>query len=137
MTAKQYLQQLRRIAQNIDVLNEEIVRLRARIESTTIQITERVQNSGAGDALADQIASLVDKEQNYMSLLDIYEDLRQKIVTKVLAMEMPYSRILYARYVQGRGLQEIAKELCYSYEWMRHLHGVALKEFAKKYLRNG
>ena len=108
MTAKQYLQQLRRIAQNIDVLNEEIVRLRARIESTTIQITERVQSSGAGDALADQIA-----------------------------MEMPYSRILYARYVQGRGLQEIAKELCYSYEWMRHLHGVALKEFAKKYLRNG
>lgn len=137
MTAKQYLQQLRRIAGHIAVLQEEIIRCRSRLESTTLNITgDRVQTSIGGDRFADQVASLADKEQVYVDMLEEYETLRQRIVAKILGMDNPvYSRLLYARYVQGRTLASIADENAYSYDRMRHIHGEALQAFAEKYLR--
>lgn len=137
MTAKQYLQQLRRIAGHIAVLQEEIIRCRARLESTTLNITgDRVQTSVGGDRFAEQIAALADKEQIYFDMIEDYETLRQRIVAKILGMDNPvYSRLLYARYVQGRTLSAIADEFAYSYDRMRHIHGEALQAFAEKYLR--
>ena len=139
MTAKQYLQQLNRIAGHIAVLQEELIRCRTRLESTTIGTTaDRVQTSMTGDRFADQIAALADKETIYCQMLDDYEALRQRIVAKILGLDNPvYSRLLYARYVQGRTLAAIADENAYSYDRMRHIHGEALQAFAIKYLRNG
>lgn len=137
MTAKNYLAQLRKIAANIAVLQEEIIRCRTRLESTTMNIAgDRVQSSGSKDRFADQVAALADKETVYCDMLEVYETLRQRIVAKVLGLDNPvYSRILYARYVQGKTLAAIADELGYSYDRTRHIHGEALQAFTEKYLR--
>lgn len=137
MNAKQYLAQLRKIAANIAVLQEEIIRCRTRLESTTMNISgDRVQSFGTKDRFADQIAALADKETVYCDMLETYETLRQRIVAKVLGLDNPvYSRILYSRYVQGKTLLAIGEEIGYSYDRTRHIHGEALQAFAEKYLR--
>lgn len=137
MTAKQYLRKLRFIQKNIDTLQEEIARLRSRLESTAVpSLGDRVQSSGTHDRFADAIASLADKEIQYSDLLETYEKFRQQIVAKILSMDNDiYARILYARYVQNKTLGSIADDLAYSIDRMKHLHGEALDAFQKKYLR--
>ena len=139
MTAKQYLMQLRRIEGHIAVLQEEIIRCRSRLESTTMNITgDRVQTSGGSDRFADQIAALVDKEQVFLDMIEDYELLRAKIVAKILGMDNPiHTGVLYSRYVENKSLAAIADAYSYSNDRMRHIHGEALQAFAEKYLRAG
>lgn len=137
MTPKQFLRQLRKIAANIEVLQEELTRLRSRVESTTVQISaDRVQTSPTGDRFADAIADLADKELYYMDMVEEYERLRQRIVDLILGMDNPiHVQVLYGRYVKGRSLSAIANELAYSYDRIKHVHGEALQAFDEKYLR--
>lgn len=137
MTPKQFLGQLRKIAANIEVLQEELTRLRSRLESTTVQLsTDRVQTSQTGDRFADAIADLADKELYYMDMVEEYERLRQRIVDLILGMDNPiHVQVLYGRYVKGRSLSAIANELAYSYDRIKHVHGEALQAFDEKYLR--
>lgn len=137
MTPKQFLRQLRKIAANIEVLQEELTRLRSRLESTTVQLsTDRVQTSQTGDRFADAIADLADKELYYMDMVEEYERLRQRIVDLILGMDNPiHVQVLYGRYVKGRSLSAIANELAYSYDRIKHVHGEALQAFDEKYLR--
>lgn len=137
MTPKQFLGQLRKIAANIEVLQEELTRLRSRVESTTVQLSaDRVQTSPTGDRFADAIADLADKELYYMDMVEEYERLRQRIVDLILGMDNPiHVQVLYGRYVKGRSLSAIANELAYSYDRIKHVHGEALQAFDEKYLR--
>lgn len=137
MTPKQFLRQLRKIAANIEVLQEELTRLRSRLESTTVQLSaDRVQTSQTGDRFADAIADLADKELYYMDMVEEYERLRQRIVDLILGMDNPiHVQVLYGRYVKGRSLSAIANELAYSYDRIKHVHGEALQAFDEKYLR--
>lgn len=137
MTPKQFLRQLRKIAANIEVLQEELTRLRSRVESTTVQLSaDRVQTSPTGDRFADAIADLADKELYYMDMVEEYERLRQRIVDLILGMDNPiHVQVLYGRYVKGRSLSAIANELAYSYDRIKHVHGEALQAFDEKYLR--
>ena len=137
MTPKQFLRQLRKIAANIEVLQEELTRLRSKVESTTVQLSaDRVQTSPTGDRFADAIADLADKELYYMDMVEEYERLRQRIVDLILGMDNPiHVQVLYGRYVKGRSLSAIANELAYSYDRIKHVHGEALQAFDEKYLR--
>jgi hypothetical protein len=137
MTPKQFLGQLRKIAANIEVLQEELTRLRSRVESTTVQLSaDRVQTSPTGDRFADAIADLADKELYYMDMVEEYERLRQRIVDLMLGMDNPiHVQVLYGRYVKGRSLSAIANDLAYSYDRIKHVHGEALQAFDEKYLR--
>lgn len=135
MTARKYLQQLHSITRNLWILHEEIERRRAKLESTTIPIKQdSVQSSGKGDALADGIAALADKEVSYEMLAGIYEDLRDRIVRQIMSLDNPvHSELLYRYYVKGEAMTVVAKATHYSYQYACKLHRDALRAFEKKY----
>lgn len=43
-----------------------------------------------------------------------------------------FIKLLYKKYVECENLWSIAKNMGYSYDRIRHMHGEALKEFDKK-----
>lgn len=138
MTAKQYLRQLQRIGYQIEAIQEQILRIRSRLESTTIQNTgERVQSSSMGDQFASQIAALVDKEREYQAMLMDYEILRTRIIDKIVQLpDGIHVKLLTMVYVDNYSLKAAADQLHYSYDRIVHIHGEALSSFAKIYLRD-
>lgn len=135
MTPKQYLQQLQKIAIRMSALRDEVIRMRSRLESTTVPLKkDRVQSSSKGDAFADAIAIMADKSVQYEELLTIYEGMRQRIIEQILALDDLRSvEILSKRYVQGKGMIQIAEEMHYSRGYVSVLHSKALRQFAEKY----
>lgn len=136
MTVKQYLRQLSKLQQRINILKDEIDERRTRLESTTAPVLgDRVQTSPGGDRFADAIAILADKDLQRQELVWIYENMRDKIVDQILELEnTTQQKVLYERYVRERYLKDIAKDMCYSYDRICHIHGEALISFARKHV---
>lgn len=133
MTAKEYLGQLRKLNVRISIVREDIMRLRARAESMTVTLSEKVQSSPR-DTFSDNMAKLVDRETQLESLCDVYDTMVAHILDEILQMPNElYSSILYKRYASGLSLDEIAKILHYSHDRVRHLHGEALAAFERQF----
>lgn len=133
MTAKEYLGQLRKLNVRISIVREDIMRLRARAESMTVTLSEKVQSSPR-DTFSDNMAKLVDREAQLESLCDVYDTMVAHILDEILQMpNQLYSSILYKRYASGLSLDEIAKILHYSHDRVRHLHGEALAAFERQF----
>ena len=133
MTAKEYLGQVRKLNVRISIVREDIMRLRARAESMTVTLSEKVQSSPR-DTFSDNMAKLVDREAQLESLCDVYDTMVAHILDEILQMPNElYSSILYKRYASGLSLDEIAKILHYSHDRVRHLHGEALAAFERQF----
>lgn len=137
MTAKAYLLQLTRLRHRIRWIKDEIDALRAEAESVRgIRYDKiRVQTSPDPDPLASYFARLEKEEQRLVATMDKYIEIRVNIEQQ-LADFAPgmYADILYLRYAEGMTLQQIADEMNYSYDYVRHAHGHALQAFERKYL---
>ena len=59
----------------------------------------------------------------------------EEILEQLEKVEQPYRNILEAVYIQGKTLVTVASEMHYSYERVRHMHGIALKKFDEKNIR--
>lgn len=118
-------------------LRDETIRIRTRLESTTVPIKQdRVQSSSKGDAFADQIAFLADKSRLYDQLVYEYEVQRAEIVAQLLGMEDQRSAdALYKRFVQGKAVRVVAAEMHYSDKYMSRIITEALREFEVQYLK--
>ena len=138
MTAKEYLGQLRIIRANIRILNEQVQYLETRLTSITVAASkEKVQSSGSGDAFESRIADLVDKKNECLELEKIYDALRQRIILRIVNLgNETYTKILQERYIKEKSMLQIATELNYSYDWIRHLHRDALAAFENIYLKS-
>lgn len=133
MTAKEYLGQLRQLNVRISIVREDIMRLRARAEGMTQNISERVQTSPR-DTFSENMAKLVDREAQLETLLDVYDDMIAKRLDEILQMPNElYSSVLYKHYASGLSLGEIARILHYSHDRVRHLHGEALRAFERQF----
>ena len=136
MTAKQYLRQLSQIEYNIKVLTDELEERRTRLTSTAApMLGDKVQTSPRGDAFAEAMAVLADKDIQRRELIICYEILRDEIVDKILGLEDPMqSRVLYERYVLRMRWDKIADSTHYTVQRIFQIHGNALVAFAVKYL---
>lgn len=135
MTAKQYLQQLQRLAAQMWALKDQIEHMRARLESTTVPIKQDlVQSSSKGDSFADAIAAMADKALYYDTLMYSFEQTRQTILDQILGLDDPrYITVLDLRYVQGKSLKQISAEMFYAETYVARLLSQAHAAFAKKY----
>lgn len=142
MTAKEYLLNCRKLK----VQMENKRRIYDSIRSSIIYLQgisyekDRVQTSPT-DAMANTMAKLVDAEQEALDAIWEYQKYLDDCIEKVNSLSRrEYVVILSKRYFSeeyrdGR-LVQIALDLDYSYERVKHLHGEALMEFQKKYLSN-
>lgn len=135
MTVKQYLRQLARLAQHINILTDEVEERRTRLTSAAMpSLGEKVQSSPQGDRFADMIAALADKDLQRQEQIYCYEVIRDRIVDEILGLDNDvHQAILYRRYVRQESLRQIAAELHYEYKYLCRLHGLALINFRMTY----
>lgn len=139
MTAKEYLSQIRQMRSRLQVLQDEIATIRSQAESVRGMDYDkvRVQSSPDMDPLATYLGQLTEAEEELSTELEQYLTVYTQIFRQIANLGMGiYADVLYLRYFDGLSLSEIADQLGYSYDYTRHIHGVALQEFEHKYLDN-
>ena len=130
MTPKKYLEQIQILETKINLKKDQILEERARAQSCTVVMSERVQTSPCGDSLPNIVNRICEFEKDMDNLIDELIDLKRDIISKLDRMTNPdHIRILDMKYLKGKNLVEVACELNYSYRQVKRKHGWALEEF--------
>lgn len=132
MTTKQYLLQVKLLDEKIQANKEALDALKAKLTNITSKFDDvKVQSSNQAN-FDETLADVIDTESKLTRDMCKYINLKYKILNEINAMEdNTLSVILFKRYILGKSLNQIAKELNYSYDHLRHLHLKALREFRK------
>lgn len=141
MTAKEYLNQLRKLMLNRNTRIRQCEDIRRNL--TFLQgidySKDRVQTS-AQDQLAETISNLVDLEQEAVDYIQKYNAMYDEAIKRINGLSRKeYVEIIMMRYLEEdankRKFEHIACTINYSYVRTCHMHGEALQEFERKYLR--
>lgn len=129
---KEYLRQLERLNAKIEHKRQEAEMLRTAMQSLSVKMdADRVQTSH-GDKMPENVAALIDLEKEIETDTIVLISTRDKIINQIHSLpNCLYIKILYKRYVEYKRLEQIAVELHYSYDRIKHLHGDALQVFGK------
>lgn len=132
MNNKQYLLQVKYLDEKIQANKEALDSLKAKLTNITSKLDDaKVQSSNQAN-FDETLASVIDLESRLTRDMCKYINLKYKILSEINAMQdNTLSVILFKRYILGKSLNQIAKELNYSYDHLRHLHLKALREFRK------
>lgn len=138
MKAKEYLQQLQRLDTVINQKIKEVHDLRLQAQSTggIDYSKERVQTSPSGDApFVKPICRIIDLEAEINAEIDKFVDEKHKIINQIQGLKnSDYIALLFKRYVEFKSLERICVEMNFSYDYIKHLHGYALKDFEDRIL---
>ena len=109
---------------------EYIEELKTNITNITTTLSDMPKGSRkTEDSMAEKIATLVDSLDEILGKI-VEADKRQKqILEQLNKVEQPYRLILEKVYIQGKTLVQVASEMNYSYEHMKHMNGIALLKF--------
>ena len=140
MKAKEYLQQLKRLDILIKQKNKEVdnLCLKSKSASNIDYSKERVQTSSSGEApFVKLIGRIVDLETEISQEINTFLQEKHKIINQIQELNnTDYIRLLYKRYVEYKSLEHICVEMDFSYDYIKHLHGCALKDFEDKILKS-
>lgn len=135
MTAKEYLQQLDTLRDEIESTNlalEKIFTEASGIKAITYD-KDRVQVSPSNHA-ENFMVKLAELGDEYAQMQIKYKLERDKRIAMINGLSNPiHVRILRKRYIDGKTFEEIAVALHYTYRHVTRLHGSALQEFSAKY----
>ena len=93
---------------------------------------ERVQTSNSGGLLEKNVIRYVSLEQEIQDDIIMLEKRKDIITDEIHNLEdARYIKILFKRYVECKNLGKVAKEMKYSYDHIRAIHGEALEMFEK------
>ena len=149
MTAKQYLGKVHHMRRQCERLERKLQLMWTKAEGLRAMTYdhEKVKTSPT-NMLEEAAVEMARIEGRYRSMIEAYAraiDLRTK---QIQALENPtYAEILMMRYIEERDrpdrnggwqltLEEIAKDMHYSYDHVARLHGKALQAFQNKYLND-
>lgn len=129
MTAKQYLNRVRRIDKEIEQLEERKKKAKEKLLSMTQNYNSDGTQSTKNPHKFDSIVELQD-------LIDEYIDKQYAIKCEVqkTIMKIPDRRqrmVLSAYYIDMKTWEQVAVDLNYSYMHITRIHGYALKEVQK------
>lgn len=136
MTAKRYLQEIYRLNIKIKQRTEQLNELKASASGfRAIDYSADKIQATPSDRMANVIGRCVDLEESVNKLVEEYLYKKNYIINQIQGLDdIRYIKILYDHYVDFKSLDTISKEIPYDYNWLCHLHGLALKSFADKYL---
>lgn len=133
MNGKMYLNRVRTMCICINTRLRQLEELNAM--KTAIGSPSRtgdpVQTSKSGEApYARTVERIAELEQEITQMIADYGNLKSRIISEIGELENPvYVDLLMRRYVQYERFEQIAYQMSYSYDRVRHLHGMALKAF--------
>ena len=130
MTAKEYLNRVRRQNYILKQTEKELNEIRADILTLRASsLSEHVSGSKNSDT-ADKYIRLESYMEKVNAEWDKLIDMRNAAKDLIGAMPDPMHRaILYARYINGQRWEDIAMDMHYSWKGIFKLHGQALREF--------
>jgi hypothetical protein len=133
LTAKSYLQQIKKCDIKIDNGVEELSRLKALATRVTSamsgDVVSRTRNT---DTLGDTVAKIIKLQDDLNREVDRYVDLKREVTVMLYRLENPvYYQILHSRYILYKTWEQIACDMDFTYQWVCELHGRALQEFGK------
>lgn len=129
MTAKQYLNRVRRIDKEIEALLRLVQRTRESLETVTQNYdsdgAQSTKNPHKYDRLVE-LESLVDEK------IDQQIALKAEILNTIMQLEDRRQRlVLMEYYVEMKTWEQVAVDMNYSYMHITRIHGYALKEVQK------
>lgn len=135
MTAKQYLSQIERLNKMISNKLSEIYQVKSMASNISVlNEKDKVQTSGSKDRIGDMVSKMVDLEKEAQEYVNIYTDLRRKVIMQIDSMQKEnHYRVLFAKYIEDKTFDAIAEEMGYSWRQIIRIHGAALAEFEKMY----
>lgn len=139
MTSKEYLMQVQRLNILIDQRIKEKDALRNFDLISGIDYSQdKVQTSHSSDAIfVKVIEKIIEIESEVNRLIDEYVSLKNKIIGEIQMLQNPqYIQILYKKYVEFKQLKVIAVEMNYSYNYIKRIHGCALLDFGKQFIKD-
>ena len=135
MDTKQYLQQISRLDRMINNKLAEISQLRELAMSVSaVKNEERVQTTPNFDKIGTAYCKIEEMEEKLDKLIDEFVDKKNLIISQIDKIENEtYYEILFARYIEKKTFEKIADEMNYSFRNTTRLHGLALREFERKF----
>ena len=135
MTTKEYLCQISRLDRMINNKLSEISQLRELAMSVSaITNEERVQTTPNFDKIGTAYCKIEAMEEKLDKLIDEFVDKKNLIISQIDKIENEtYYEILFARYIEKKTFEKIADEMNYSFRNTTRLHGLALREFERKF----
>lgn len=140
MTAKEYLNNLRKLKRRLNNKKRQCENIRENIEFLRgIDYSKDKVQTSAKDSMSETMATLLDLEHEVEEEIQRYTDQYNETVNRINSMSRKeYIDILTMRYLEDdyrkRKFEYIACEIDYSYDRTCHMHGEALQEFERKYL---
>lgn len=134
MTAKEYLNQIQVMRHKVEEKKRQLEELRelATAIGSFDYSKDKIVSSPTGDTLEKKVIKVADKQTEYVQEIVKYLSIKERIVEEINLVENEtYRMLLIKRYAEGKRLEEISVEMCMTYEWVRHLHGMALQEFER------
>ena len=130
MTAKEYLNRVRRQNYILKQTEKELNEIRADILTIRASsLSEHVSGSKNSDT-ADKYIRLESYMEKVKAEWDKLIDMRNAAKDLIGAMPDPMHRaVLYARYINGQRWEDIAMDMHYSWKGIFKLHGQALRVF--------
>lgn len=130
MTAKEYLNRVRRQNYILKQVEKEMNEVRADILTLRASsLSEHVSGSKNSDT-ADKYIRLEKYMEKVNAEWDKLIDMRNAAKDLIGAMPDPMHRaVLYARYINGQRWEDIAMDMHYSWKGIFKLHGQALRVF--------
>jgi hypothetical protein len=98
---------------------------------------EKVQSTGSQSKMADAVIKCADIETEINSLIDKLIDTKKEVIQTIEKLDSATEyNVLHMRYIQYKGLQEIADHYGYEYGWATTTHGRALASVQEILERN-
>lgn len=136
MTPKKYLSRIRWMNSKIDHALEELAEYKAKMASVSAIVYDKdiVQSSPSNDALPNAMSKITSMEREIDVMVDAYVEQKHEMIKQIDGMQNDLHRdLLYERYVNYKKLGQIAEEMNYTLDWIKHAHGRALQAFGEKY----
>lgn len=140
MTTKDYLKQIRLYKHKVDndILRLEELKLLATATGSKELKQDVVQTSIRNSGLENVVGDYVDFENRIKAEIDEYLRLKEIIVNQINNLSagdqtVNYIKLLLCRYSCDMRFEEIALEMNFSYEYIRHMHKEALEVFGQQY----
>lgn len=137
MSAKSYLNRARALKLTIRALErkrQEFEALKTAI-SSPMRDSDPVQTSKSGEApYARTVEKLIDIDESLALRVGEYADTLAEMEAEIGRLENPvYVEVLTRRYLDFQRYERIAVDMHYSFDYVKNLHGKALRAFEEKY----
>lgn len=135
MTAKEYLSEVQKLQNDIELEQRELQSVRdAATRITTSYSGVKVQSNSHYDKVADNATKIADLESEIVTDIEQLFALKHRIINQIQGLgNINYVNVLYFRYVELNDFFTIAEQMNYTYQYVVFLHGKALKAFEKQY----